>query len=293
MTDIDIKYFLEVVNQGNSWTRAAQTVYVSQPALTKHINKLGEELGAKLFDTSKKNAPHLTPAGKLYYDFFSRMAGQFKQTQTEVGALKNAVFGQLAIAIVANWNMEEFAAQAKNFRNKYPYVNFSLVAVYYPELKAGLLNGRFDLAFCFRDVLKEMDNLVLRPVRHVKGVLLYSKTHPLARKKGLTVRDFRDDTFYTGEDLDPTLRTKDIEYCRAKGFDPIVKIVPNLGSILFALQGGSGYTIVSNLTRETHGALFKYLSLQDMDFTITCAWNKDNRNPALTAFLATIVEMFS
>jgi DNA-binding transcriptional LysR family regulator len=52
MTDIEIRYFLEVVRQGNSWTKAANAVYVSQPALSKHIAKLGEELGIKLFDTS-------------------------------------------------------------------------------------------------------------------------------------------------------------------------------------------------------------------------------------------------
>jgi DNA-binding transcriptional LysR family regulator len=73
MTELEITYFLKIVDEGLSFTKASQSLYVSQPALTHHIKTLGEQLGVKLFNTSKKNSVTLTPAGKLFA-FFHRPA---------------------------------------------------------------------------------------------------------------------------------------------------------------------------------------------------------------------------
>ena len=67
MNDLQIDYFLAVA-RNLSFTKTAEEMYVSQPAISRHISHLEKELGFALFDRSKKTT-QLTPAGGLFLRF--------------------------------------------------------------------------------------------------------------------------------------------------------------------------------------------------------------------------------
>ena len=289
MTDLEIRYFLEIVDQGISFTKASQTLYVSQPALTKHINTLSKELGVKLIDTSKKNAARLTPAGELYYNFFNEAKDQFKKIKDEAKVLAGEYYGELFIGCLGGWNMMPLLPQKKAFCDAYPHVSVSLHTGGFKEIKTGLLNNNYDLLVAPTIIFQGMANICIHDIFYVPWILLFSREHPLAGKENPEIFDFKDDTFYCiSEEDTPNLREDHVSYCKSKGFIPNFKPLPNLESILLAIQTGTGYTILDNWVRQKDEPVFRYFLL-DKFLTIGTVWKADNLNKALPLFLKTSV----
>ena len=69
-----LNYFI-AISDAKSFTRAAEKLYVSQPALTGQINTLENELGMKLFDRTNKSV-QLTPAGEVFYKHPGALRGR-------------------------------------------------------------------------------------------------------------------------------------------------------------------------------------------------------------------------
>jgi DNA-binding transcriptional LysR family regulator len=287
MNDLEIRYFLEIVNNGVSFTKTANALYVSQPALTKHMKKLGEELGVKLFDTSKKNAICLTSAGRRYYQFFSETSNRFKLVMDEVKALKEQEHGEVCIASLANWDMLADLPTKNAFCEIYPNITISITSLGFRAIKNGILNNQYDMAVTISDQFRGIPNICIHDYNRISRVLLFSSQHRLSGLNVLSIRDFKDDILYTlTEEEAPFLRQINEDYCKSKGFIPKIKTLPNLESIFLALQTGEGYTIIDNWTWERNNANFKSLQL-DTFFTVSGVWKKDNANWALQTFLKT------
>jgi DNA-binding transcriptional LysR family regulator len=73
-------------------------------------------LGVRLFDTSRKNAAKLTPAGKLFYKFFVVQIDNLNKTIAEARALNNQDTGEIKIACIHDWDMSALIRKI----NKYP-----------------------------------------------------------------------------------------------------------------------------------------------------------------------------
>jgi DNA-binding transcriptional LysR family regulator len=285
MTDLAVRYFLEIVNQGCSFTRASQTLYVSQPALTHHIKALGEELGVKLFDTAQKNTARLTPAGKVFYDFFSDYGEKFIKVSNEAKLLANQDNGELHIAYMSGWDLTALLNSKDIFCKAFPFIDCSVTVRGLKAIKNGLLGNQYDLLVTMSDQFKGESNVCSRDFLRVPYIVLFSSMHPLAQKENLGITDFKDDIFFcTTEKECPFLREAHESYCKSKGFVPHFKFLPNMESILSALQNGNGYTIFDDLVRVKHDPSFKYLRL-DNYITLTYVWKSDNNNKALRLFL--------
>jgi DNA-binding transcriptional LysR family regulator len=289
MTDLEIRYFLEIVNQGVSFTRASQTLYVSQPALTKHVNTLGEELGVKLFDTTRKNAIHLTPAGKLYYQFFMECRDKFNKTRDEARTLAHQGYGEIRIVSLAGWDMLSLLPLKKEFCKTHPNVTLSIVSAGFRAIKYGILNNQYDLAITIPDQFRGLPNIYIRDHYRIPAILLFSSQHRLAGKEDLSIVDFKDDVFYNlPEEEIPFIKQVNKTYFSSKGFMPRFKTLPNLDSILLTLQTGSGCAIGDIWMRDKDNPNFKYKQL-DLFLYISDVWKADNTNKALDLFLKTYV----
>jgi DNA-binding transcriptional LysR family regulator len=289
MTDLEIRYFLEIVNQGVSFTKAAQTLYVSQPALTKHINTLSKTLGVRLFDTRNKSAPVLTQEGKLFYQFFSECRERFDKTLREAKVIGA---GELRFAGLTGWDMEALLPIKEYFTKTYSGINVSFVTCGFKTLKNGLLNDDFDLVVTMTEHFQGMPNISIHDFYRGTCFLVFSSSHPLAEKTdggNLSISDFREDVFYilSGEEA-PFLMQACEAYCKSKGFVPRFMQLPDLNSIIINLQTHSGYTIMDEWVYGKDYQKLKCIPL-DLRFTVANVWKTNNTNKALRFFLETCV----
>jgi DNA-binding transcriptional LysR family regulator len=289
MTDLEIRYFLEIVNQGVSFNKASQTLYISQPAITKHINALSNELGVKLFDTEKKTAARLTSAGKLYYEFFSECRDKFKKVSEEAKDLAGQKSGEIRIICLSGWDMMALLPAKEMFCEKYPSISIKIFSGGFKAIKSGLLTNQYDLAVTFSDQFSSLSNICIHEQYRIPCIILYSSKHRLAGTENLTITDFKDDIFFVlSEDENPHIRQDNEAYCKSKGFIPHFETLPNLDSILLALQTGAGYTIVDQWTRHKDDPNFTYTPI-DRFLTVRNVWKTDNGNRVLPLFLKTCI----
>ncbi|MDR2434857.1 MAG: LysR family transcriptional regulator [Treponema sp.] len=289
MTDLEIRYFLEIVSQGLSFTKAAQALHVSQPALTHHIKSLGKELEVQLLDTTKRNAVCLTPAGKLYFDFFSECREKFSKVRNEAKVLVDQESGNLRVAYMSGWDLTDLLNSKEVFCKTFPHIDFSITVRGIRALKTGLLRDQYDLLVAMSDQFKGESNVCTREYLRVPYIVLFSSKHPLAQKENLNIMDFKNDIFFcTNEEDCPFLKRAHETYCKSKGFIPRYQFLPNMESIVLALQNGNGYTIFDDLVRIKNDPTFKYLRL-DNYLILHYVWKADNNNKALRLFLESCV----
>jgi DNA-binding transcriptional LysR family regulator len=132
MTELQIRFFLAVVANGTNFTKASETLYVSQPALSKQIAKLSAELGFKLFDTSRKNTARLTPGGQIMYRFFTENQKKFNEALSSAKEANENPSYELHIACLHNWDYTDILKKFKNFTTSYPNINVSIDSVDFP-----------------------------------------------------------------------------------------------------------------------------------------------------------------
>ena len=289
MTDLEIRYFLEIVNQGVSFTKASQTLYVSQPAITKHINTLSKTLGVKLIDTSNKSAPVLTPEGKLFYQFFTECRDKYEKTLLEAKKIQTK---ELCLAGITHWDNGTLLSFKNKFARIYPDINISLVTCGFKELQNGFLEDQYDLVFTLADQLKGMSNTTMHECYRGQWFLAFSSSHPLAENADngtLSIADFKNDIFYMIDRYKTPFIWENVDiHFKSLGFAPNYKYYPDLNSIIINLQQGAGCSVFTDLIYMKDYHSLKYIPL-DLFFSVGFFWKNNNTNEALQLFLETCV----
>lgn len=172
-----IQYFLRIVDEG-SLSKAAQSLYLTQPALSRFLEKLEDELGVALFTRSKNNALVLTEAGKRYLETARKIDKLWRELDGEL-AFARAETGSLSFGIHGDYLLP-FAAQcAEQVRQRYPEVSVSYFCDSSPEIQRLVAEGRIRLGLC---AFEEKDpRLSYAPCGKVEMNLVVCREHPLAK----------------------------------------------------------------------------------------------------------------
>jgi len=144
----EIRYFL-ALSQTLNFTRAAEVCNVSQPALTRAIRKMEDELGGLLFSRERNNT-HLTELGRLIEPHLSEAmahAGQAKQTAARFIKLEEA---SLALGVMCTIAPVQFVGFLARFRADHPGVQLTLLEQVPDRLCDLLMKGELDVALMAR-----------------------------------------------------------------------------------------------------------------------------------------------
>lgn len=140
MTSQQIQCFL-VAAASASFTEAAETLYMSQPTLGRHIAALEEEIGAPLFLRGWKTY-ELTEAGKIALDILGNIDNQIKELQIQVQNLTEGKCGHLRIGILEGQLVDRNLNQLLNdFRTEYPGIQITLHRYGYRSMIDAVTDG--------------------------------------------------------------------------------------------------------------------------------------------------------
>lgn len=184
----DLKYFLVVAREENV-TRAAEVLHISQPALSRRLMQLEDELGAQLFVRGKRKIA-LTPAGL----FLKRRAGEIveltERTRSEFSAERDAVGGVIAIGSGEGEIMRFLAETMNEFGSRYPAVRFDIYSNNADYVQERLERGTLDLGLLFEPAELSKYEYIRLPHRDRWGMLVRS-CDGLAEKRCVTPEDLR------------------------------------------------------------------------------------------------------
>lgn len=144
-TDIDLnlyKIFYSVATTGNI-TKAAEQLYISQPAVTKSIKHLEASLGGALFIRTKKGVT-LTEEGKVLLEYVKNILEEAKNAQNKFNSLIQLEEGKIHIGASATVSKHFLMPYLEEFHRKYPNIDIEITNELTTNLVKGLRNGYID-----------------------------------------------------------------------------------------------------------------------------------------------------
>jgi DNA-binding transcriptional LysR family regulator len=160
--------------------KAAERLFVSQPALSQRLQTIEKEWGTKLFIRSQKGLT-LTPAGELVIEFANEVLGKEEKVKEAIHGLDLEVYGTLKIAVASIVGQNWLPKVLKKYMNRYPHAKIALItgwsseiskALYEDQAHIGIIRGTPEWKgvkmHLFEDSLYLVDKVITSPEQVLK-----------------------------------------------------------------------------------------------------------------------------
>jgi LysR family cyn operon transcriptional activator len=207
--------YLKTVAELGSFTRAAQALHVSQPALSKQIKQMEDSMGAQLLDrTGRIVRP--TDAGIAFLAHANRALSEVEAAGRAAQDVEDLSRGHLRLALTPSFNGYLTAPLVKLFHQRYPGIRLKLTDMSQEEMEAALRDDELDLGLAFSDVRSE--DIEWHALHSERLCLLAAASNPVLRSGDLTASRLcqeelilLDESFVTRQTIDAHFRRYDIK----------------------------------------------------------------------------------
>ncbi|HHP7232680.1 MAG TPA: LysR family transcriptional regulator [Xenococcaceae cyanobacterium] len=250
---LDQLRILKAISAEGSFKRAADSLYVSQPAVSLQVQNLEKQLNVPLFDRGGRRAK-LTEAGHLLLNYGEKIIALCQETCRAIEDLQNLQGGTLIVGASQTTGTYLLPRMIGLFRQKYPDVSVQLQVHSTRRTSWGVANGQVDLAIIGGEVPAELqDTLKILPYAEDELALILPAFHPLAQAETIQKDDLYKLNFIT-LDSQSTIRKVIDKVLVRHAIDPKrLKIEMELNSIEAiknAVQSGLGAAFVSTTAIE-------------------------------------------
>lgn len=187
MIDIRLKVFKSVATN-LSFTKASQELFISQPAISKHIQELEREFNTRLFDRLG-NKIQLTSAGKLLLDHSVRILKDYQRLDFDMNAMQQQFRGELRIGAsttISQYVMPEILAA---FLKAYPQIKVTMLSGNSRDIEAALSSNKIDIGMV--EGTKNQPQMKYVPFMRDELVAIVRKENSLAERGEITVEELR------------------------------------------------------------------------------------------------------
>lgn len=176
-----------------SFVKAAESLHLSQPSLTRHIASLESKLGFKLFS---RNPLTLTPAGQFYFDAISGVIEQFDGVVDQGRRVAAENSEGLAVNMVISSNNQSagimFEAMT-TLHDRHPYAPAPhLLFDNQAPIADSVLSGQADVGIVFREPSDMPDGFACETLLTLPLSMLIHKDNPLSKRASVSIEDLRD-----------------------------------------------------------------------------------------------------
>lgn len=267
-----LEYF-KVIAETKNFTTASNILSVTQPALSKAISKLEEELEVSLFEREGRNIK-ITKFGEAFLKYADSALIEIQRGKEKIQNMKKNNENVLSIASTDCIGVTFIPFIISNFFNDNLQVRFNINNQSTEEIFKDLKYGRIDFGF-FDDIeiLKYYSKIECVLVKKVEYVLIVPKNHHLANKEEIYLKDLKDEYFISYKDKYCDQR---ISYSDLIGYTPKVLAEPSEGALLSGLvAAGAGIAIVLNTPTINTNKISVIKIKDDIGFkNIYMGWNK-------------------
>jgi DNA-binding transcriptional LysR family regulator len=286
-----LRYFVAVAEEEH-FKRAAGRLHVAQPALSRQIQDLEEEIGFKLFDRLSRGVK-LSAAGKVFLEDTRRILHGVNEATARGKRVALGQSGTLRVGLVETISWHGVVPESfRRFRDLHPDAELQL----HPSSSAAQIeavrSGRLDAGFAF--TIANLDReLVQLQIAELNLMLAAAKGHPLAKSKKLRLRDLNDAAFiWFPRRESPAFYDRLMQECYRGGLKTphIVQEAVNEATTLSLVSCRLGVAFVSSATRWRCPEGVVLLPVADLNLPLPFAlvWRKDNLSPLLAKFVTDV-----
>jgi DNA-binding transcriptional LysR family regulator len=246
MADRRLQVFQAVAKQ-SSFTKAAETLFMTQPAVTFQIKQLEEHFNTRLFDRGHGKIS-LTPAGEVVLDYADRILSLSGELDTRINELTGEIQGLLLIG--ASMTIAEFMLPRVlgEFKVAYPGVKARLTVANSETIEHGVAAHSLDIGLI--EAPSHLPSLSTEECCEDELQVVCAPGHPLAKLKAVTPKQLLQHPYISREPGSGTREVTD-SYFRDAGFAPDdLTSVMELGSpdaIKGVVETGLGFAIMSKV----------------------------------------------
>ena len=244
-----LRYIWEVSRHDLNVSATAQSLYTSQPGISKQIRLLEDELGLEIFSRSGKHLTHITPAGKLVIAKAGEILREVGSIKTVAQEFKDEKKGSLNLATTHTQARYALPNVISSFIASYPDVSLNMhqgTPVQIAELAS---QGEVDFAIA-TEALEHFSELIMLPCYNWNRCIVVPREHPLTRVDGITldqVANYRLVTYVFGF----TGRSKLDEAFSRAGLEPkVVFTATDADVIKTYVRSGLGIGIIAKMAYD-------------------------------------------
>jgi DNA-binding transcriptional LysR family regulator len=187
----DLRYFVAVAEELN-FTRAAERLHISQPALSKQIHALETALRAQLFARDRRRV-QLTPAGVALLEVARRLLGDWDDGMAAVADAAAEQTRTLRVGTLTSIGRALYPGVVEHFAKREPGWRIELRSFSWADPTAGLSDRDTDAAFVWLPV--DDDDIAIRPLVTERRFVALSPGHPLAERHEISFADIAGEAF--------------------------------------------------------------------------------------------------
>ncbi|MFD0616426.1 LysR family transcriptional regulator [Paenibacillus sp. GCM10027629] len=210
-----LQYITEIV-RCNSFTKAAESLHITQPTISKSIINLEQELNTEIFVREGKQIK-LTDAGDAIMNYAEPILHLFDQLMAEINDLTYLNKGNIRIGIPPMAGSSYFPMVIKQFQATYPGITIHMVEDGAKRIEERIEEGDIDVGAVLRPIDHEMFDSF--PIVEDRLKVIMHPSHPLAERKHIELQELSQDRFILFSHQF-ALHERIIHECRAVGFEP-------------------------------------------------------------------------
>lgn len=262
------------------FTRAAESLHISQPALSQQIQRLEEEVGTKLLERTKRRV-QLTAAGIAFRERAESALQQIAEAASRAQMVARGETGFVRLAFVTTATIEILPKILNQFSKRFPQVTVELVhldpaeqlgALERGNISVGLTSISTSLPFIERKLLMRERLIVALPQRH-----------PAASQRAVFLKDLSQERFLLPpRSLFSGVHQGILQACQHAGFVPrFVQTVKTAETAVFLVAGNTGIALVPESFRrlKVTGVVYKPLKLDIPHIEIYAIRRKEPESP--------------
>jgi DNA-binding transcriptional LysR family regulator len=286
-----LKVFYEVAKSG-SFSSAAQTLLLTQPAVTWQMKSLEGLYEVKLFEKMGKKIA-LTEEGKVLFDFADRILNLTRQAEAALADLKGLSRGFLKVDSTFTFGDFYLPDLLSAFHKKYPKIAVQVTTGNSSQIIENTLLHKNDIAFAARDPHHE--KLEAREFTSDRLVAIVSPAHSFARRKSISLKEIEGQPLILRERGSSPRRMLDEILEQRRISANVITESASTSAIKKMVEKGIGMSILSQqvVKKELQAKILKQLPFSDVDiaYTFYFIYHKDKYvSHALKAFLDIAME---
>jgi len=269
-----LEYF-KIIAEVENFTTASNLLSVSQPALSKAISKLEEELEVPLFEKNGRNIK-LTHFGKMFLSHTNIALLEIEKGVKELKDIINPSTGSISISSTSGIGTYFMPFIISNFLTSNPNTKFQFSHESVKNIICNLKSRKIDLGFyeCI-DTLNIPHEIESIPIKKEDYVLIVPKNHHLSNRNEVSLKELENESFVSFCEGN---KDNMISYFKRLGYTPKISIRPSDSSMLESLvAAGGGISIVPNTPFiNTNTVSILKIEEEIKDKTIYMAWLKNS-----------------
>lgn len=290
-----LEYFIAVVETG-SITAASRKVHVAQPALTRQMRLLEENLGTQLLDRHARGV-RLTVAGEALYSEATRMLDKRADIKARLLALGSGQTGKLSLGVtVTHLWVSEVTKLMGDYRGRYPDVALDLFPLLSGPQLEKLQQGSLDVGIIYHDD-HPPSGIEARLLQHDHLILAVPVSSSWAKSPPTKLAELAEAEFVWGyRSISPVYYDRVVAHFLRLKFEPrVVQYGADNITILSMVAAGLGVAIVPAASRCHPMPGIDFIELDELtacDMPLWLAWRAGNISPVLDNFIQMAAEIF-